>query len=214
MVPARIANTPNALRKGVVRALPFEGGDEALVEGLRSGHAPAIAVFCDRHGEHVRRLLGRILGADSELPDLHHDVFVRAIESLHTLRDARNLRGWITVIAVNTARSALKRRARRRWFGLTPAAGEVPEPAGEVDEDTAEALARTYRVLDRLPADERVAFTLRFIDEMELTEVADACAVSLATIKRRLARAQERFVALARRDEVLCSWLAEGDRWT
>ena len=199
----------------VVRALPFEGGDEALVEGLRRRQAPAVAAFCDRYGDHVRRILGRILGADSELADIHHDVFVRALEGLGTLRDARNIRGWITVIAVNTARTALKRRARRRWLGLSPAEGEPPELAGdEVDDEALEALERTYRALDRMPADERIAFTLRFIDGMELGEVADACSVSLATIKRRLARAQQRFVTLARHDEVLRGWLEEGDRWS
>lgn len=198
----------------VVRALPFEGGDEALVEGLKRGQAPAIAAFCDRYGDHVRRILGRILGADSELADIHHDVFVRALEGVGTLRDARNIRGWVTVIAVNTARSALKRRARRRWLGLSPSDREPPELAGEVDDEALEALEHAYRALDRMPADERIAFTLRFIDGMELGEVADACAVSLATIKRRLARAQQRFVTLARHDEVLRGWLEEGDRWS
>jgi RNA polymerase sigma-70 factor (ECF subfamily) len=66
-------------------------------------------------------------------------------------------------------------------------------------------------VLERLPADERVAFALRFIDSMELTQVADACGVSLATIKRRLSRAQQTFQRLAAEHAVLREWLEGGE---
>jgi RNA polymerase sigma-70 factor (ECF subfamily) len=72
----------------------------------------------------------------------------------------------------------------------------------------------TYRVLDTLPDDERMAFSLRFISEMQLTEVAAACRVSLATVKRRLARAEKRFVEAAKDHPALRERLAHGGRWT
>jgi RNA polymerase sigma-70 factor (ECF subfamily) len=59
-----------------------------------------------------------------------------------------------------------------------------------------------------LPADERIPFALRFIDGMELTEVARACTVSLATIKRRLSRAEQRFTAFAALEPALAEWLS------
>ena len=64
-------------------------------------------------------------------------------------------------------------------------------------------------VLDRLPDDDRIAFALRFLEGLELTEVAAACQVSLATIKRRLARAEERFRREAAREPALGRWLEE-----
>jgi RNA polymerase sigma-70 factor (ECF subfamily) len=69
-------------------------------------------------------------------------------------------------------------------------------------------------LLGRLPSDERIAFALRHIEGMELGRLAEACGVSLATIKRRLARAEQRFARAAARDEVLKRWLEEGGRWT
>jgi RNA polymerase sigma-70 factor, ECF subfamily len=42
---------------------------------------------------------------------------------------------------------------------------------------------------------------------MELTEVAASCGVSLATIKRRLSRAQQSFTSGARREPALAEWL-------
>jgi RNA polymerase sigma-70 factor, ECF subfamily len=70
-----------------------------------------------------------------------------------------------------------------------------------------EALRATYHVLGRLSADERIPFALRFIDGMELTEIADACAVSLATTKRRLSSAQKKFTSIARTYPELADWV-------
>ncbi len=117
------------------------------------------------------------------------------------------------MIAVHVARSAIARRRRRSWLWFLPGA-ELPEvDSGAASGEVLDALRATYAALDRLPVDERIAFALRFIDGMELTEVAEACDTSLATIKRRLARAGARFEAEARRRPVLEPWLEGGTRW-
>jgi RNA polymerase sigma-70 factor (ECF subfamily) len=204
---------PRSDRLAVVRPLPFAGDDDALIAALRAGDRRAVAALIERHATHVLRVLARILGADAELPDLQHDVFVRALGSLEDVRDPSALKGWLSIIAVNTARTALKRRGLRRWLRFLPWE-EVPEveaPAASAD-DT-EALRVTYGVLDRLPREERIAFALRFVEGMELTEVAAATGVSLATAKRRLSRAQGRFLALAGREPALSEWIQEGARW-
>lgn len=200
-------------RSAVVRALPFSGDDEAQLQGLQAGRPAAIAAFCDTHSAHVLRVLARILGASAELPDLHHDVFARALRSASTVKDASALKGWITIIAVNVARSAIKRRARSRWLRFLPW-HDVPEvEAPAANDDDVEALRRTYAALDRLPADERIAFALRIIDGLELPSAAAACGVSLATFKRRLHRAEARFVTIARQDPRLAAELEGGARW-
>ena len=76
-----------------------------------------------------------------------------------------------------------------------------------VDDVAREALRATYRVLDRLTVEERAVFTLRYLDGMELTQVAVACDCSLATVKRRLSRAMARFAALATHEPALGPWL-------
>jgi RNA polymerase sigma-70 factor (ECF subfamily) len=85
----------------------------------------------------------------------------------------------------------------------------VAAPQGE----TSEAVRATYAILAKFPADERLAFSLRFVSEMQLTEVADACGVSLATVKRRLARAEKRFVEAAKSHPALSDRMARGGRW-
>ena len=206
--PVKAATAPP--RAGTVRVLPFVGGDEALCEGLRARQPAAMAALCDRYSRMVLRLLGRVLGADDELADLHHDVFVRALRAAHTVRQPSSLQGWLGTIAINVARARLKERARRRWLQLLPGDDAPEAEAPQPNSEATEALRRTYLVLDRLPREERIAFALRTIEGLKLEEVAVACDVSLATAKRRLARAEQRFLELCRADPVLRDWVGGG----
>jgi len=191
----------------------FTGDDEALVQAFRRGDEAARAELHARYARHVYRVLSRVLGADVELADLHHDVFVRALRSLPQLRDGRALKPWLTTITVHVARSAIRKRRRHRWLRFMPD-DELPEREAVVaPHEARQALALTYAVLDELTPEERIVFALRYIDGMELTDVAEACTMSLATVKRRLARASKRFVAKASRHAALDEWLLEGNRW-
>ena len=191
----------------------FGGDDLALVEGFRQGDPRARAALYDRYADHVHRVLYRLLGGGCDLADLHHDVFVRALGSIGNLTDPTALKGWLTMIAVHVARSWIDQKRRRSWLWFLPH-DELPEvESTAAGSDVLDALRTTYAVLDGMPADERIAFALRYIDGMELTEVATACNTSLATIKRRLARAGARFEEEVRKHPVLEQWVKGGDRW-
>jgi RNA polymerase sigma-70 factor (ECF subfamily) len=117
------------------------------------------------------------------------------------------------MIAVHVAHSSIAKRRRNKWLWFLPS-DELPEiESGAAGPEVKDALRATYAILDGLPSDERVAFALRFIDGMELTEVAAACDTSLATIKRRLARAASHFEAEVRRQPELDVWARGGARW-
>jgi RNA polymerase sigma-70 factor (ECF subfamily) len=181
--------------------------DAALVAALREGDAGAGHALFSAHGGYVRRVLMRVMGPDSELGDLTQDVFVAALESIHKLEQPGALRGWLAQIAVFHARHCLRRR--KQWSIVRFFAPEdlPPGRAREADLEGSLALRATYRVLAALPVDERIAFTLRFVEGMDLAGVAAASRVSLATTKRRLARAEARFAELARGEPSLEEWM-------
>lgn len=209
-----IAEEGKAAPSSAVRRIPVARDDAALLAGMRAGEAWAGALFFDRFAPPVERILRRILGDDAELADLVHDAFVQAMLSLDRLRDEGALLGWIQAIAAHTGYRAIRARRARRWLRFWEPS-ELPEPSVDgVDPELVEAYRRTYALLEQLPADERVAFALRYIDGMELAQLAAVCDCSLATIKRRLTRAETRFSRAASRDEALSGWLERGGRWT
>ena len=214
MVASKLQPVPEQTRKGVVCPWPVPEQDAPLVEALRSGHPGAPGVLVDRYGRYVERLVVRVVGLAPEVPDLLHEVFTRALERVHEIKQPELLKAWLGSLAIFTARAWLRnRRFRRTWLRFLPP-DEVPDLVAPVpDLDVHDALRRVYRVLDRLPVDERIAFSLRFMDGMGLKETAELCGVSPATIKRRLGRAQARFLAEASRDPLLCERIERGERW-
>ncbi|MDP9151084.1 MAG: sigma-70 family RNA polymerase sigma factor [Myxococcota bacterium] len=200
----------HASQEGVVHLLPLARTDAALVASLKLRELGSADLLFERYGGYVERLVVRVLGIDSEVPDIINEVFARTLENVDNLRDPAAFKGWIGSIAIFTARVFLRRRrTRRRWLRFV-SPEELPEMAAtNALPEVSQVLKRTYVVLDTLPADERIAFALRFVDGMELTAIAEVVGVSLATVKRRLGRAQQLFAAAAQRDPLLREHLAE-----
>lgn len=177
-----------------------------LLPGLRRGDADAAAQLFDRHVTQIERAVHGVLGPDPDVEDLVQDAFVAALRGIAGFHgDEDTLGPWVRAIAVRMALKKIRWRRTRRWIGWL-GTDAVAELHGVADTDAQAALLRAYAVLDRLPAVERAAFGLRFIEGMRLEEVADALGVSLATAKRRLVAARERFSQLACGDALLRDW--------
>jgi len=159
---------------------------DQLVRGLKACEPWAERALLRAETAHVERLLARMLGFHAELDDLTQEVFIRAFARIGDLREPESLRAWLSSIAVFVAREAIRRKRRRRWLVFLPPEQPADLPASAASFEARNALRVFYEVLDGFAAEERIAFTLRFVEGMELTEVAEACQVSLATIKRRL----------------------------
>jgi RNA polymerase sigma-70 factor (ECF subfamily) len=190
----------------------FEGDDIALVAALKTEQPGAMEALYDRYAPYIQRVLARVVGIDAALPSLLQDVFVEAFSSVGSIKDGSRLRSWLTSIAVFTARGRIRKRSRRLslWFSDS---SSVPEVAtAGIEPETREALRYADEILNKLPANERIAFVLRFMEGMELTEVADASRVSLATIKRRLSRAKKKFFASAYEHPTLREWIETGEK--
>lgn len=171
---------------------PPDDDAAALVSALRDGDPTAPAKLFERYGISVHRVLVRILGSDDpESSDLLHDTFLRALQSVGRLKKAEALKSWLHGIAVFTAKEWL--RARRRMGHPQPPAAVPDRPAVSAPPEAREAVRALYQSLDTFPEDERIAFVLRFIERMDLVEIAAACRVSLSTIRRRIKRAEARF---------------------
>jgi len=162
--------------------------DAALVERARQADEAAFTALYQRHARYLAGVVYRLMGDDEELDDIIQETFIQAGDALDRLDHPDRVRAWLVTIAVRRAHRHLARR-RRRWFllsRLTEITAPASDPAqrGEVDE--------LYRALDRLPEDLRTPWVLHRIEQLSLPEVADACEVSLATVKRRIAEAEQR----------------------
>ncbi len=184
-----------------VRPIRPPPSDSALVEQSLAKNEWARDELYRRHAPWVRRVLVRVAGFRPEVDDLLQEVFVVAFRSLGQLRESAAFRSWLLQIATYVARNHLRSKRRWSWIRLGEDEDDVAAPIA--DESTRLATRATYRILAKMDPDEQTAFALRYFEQLELTEVAEACGVSLATIKRRLDRAQEAFFKHASVDPLL-----------
>lgn len=152
----------------------------------RSGSLNPLEALWDTWGARIQRLVQRTLGPDQGTEDLVHEAFVRLLQKVGTLRDSARIEGFVVAITLNVVRLELRRR--KRWRAVAPTDRADPSISGSAED--AVAVKRLFVLLDQLEPDQRLAFTLRYIEQLELTEVAEAMGLSLATAKRRLAEAK------------------------
>lgn len=195
------------------RPVPFPETDDRLLESLRAKRPGAWLQFYDAFAPYVLSVLRRVMGPDRELEDLLQDVFARALEGIDRVRDAEKLKPWLRGLTVFTARELLRRRKWRNWLPLgNPEEEEdvIPYPTTTDALEERMLLRKVKAVLDGLPVDDRLAFTLRHFEGLELTEVAETMKMSLSTAKRRIWRAEAEFKRRACADRELRACFDEG----
>lgn len=182
--------------------------DAELVSALRADDPGAPAMLWARCSPAVGRLLAKALGPCLEIEDLTQEVFLRVFVRLPSLREPSALKPFVQSVAANV----LKWELRRRWMSRTvclSVSGALPEVEGTSDDAEARhALRRCYRIFDSLTTKERLAFVLRYLEEMTITEVAAALVVSVSTAKRWVAGGAAKVADQMSRDPDLRSFFA------
>lgn len=150
-----------------------------------------LAALYRAYAPYVGAIAARILGRDHEVDDLVQDAFISALRGLRGLREPLAIKGWLATITVRLATRRLRARRLRRALHLDRDVQDyelICAPGASAEERA--LVAKVYAVLDRLPAGERVAWVLRYVQGEPLHRIPELCACSLSTAQRRLARAQ------------------------
>ncbi|MBE2252207.1 MAG: sigma-70 family RNA polymerase sigma factor [Myxococcus sp.] len=179
------------------RVLPFRQtsteSDSTLVAAAREKKRWAQEALFRRHSRMAMGLAYR-LAPEEEPQDIAHDAFLNAFSRIGQLRNADAFSTWLGGIVVFEVRRRLRRRRLLSRLGFGHASDEALEVRSTADappEAKAE-LHDLYKGLDALPTEERLALVLYRVEGLELTEVASALELSLATVKRRIAAADSK----------------------
>lgn len=211
--PAKhVSSFPRSVRSSYPRAVAVfpvgRTGDAQLVHAVTRGDQAAMTEVWDRYSGFVRGVLHGALGRDAVVDDLVQDVFVAFVRGAKTVTDGSKLRGFLAGIAVRLAAMEIRRRRVRSWLTLSPT-GDLPETmAPERDNDGREVLSALDRVLSEMGHRRRMAFVLRRVQKLEMTEAAAALDLSESTLRRELTRAEQQLQRGAAREPALADYLA------
>lgn len=133
---------------------------------------------------------------DDAADSLTQDCFLRAHAARASFRGECSMATWLMRIAVNLVRDHQRVRRLRFWRrAATVDAAEIsdrlPDRVSSAESRliARERVAAVWQAVETLSERQRSVFLLRFVEELELGEIAEATQMNLSTVKSHLYRA-------------------------
>ena len=162
------------------------------VAGARLGHAASFAALVDLAGPRLLAHARRLSDDGETAHDLVQEGWAAIARGLHGLRDDRAFLSWALAIVTRAAARELKARIRDRET-VAELARQHAEPGADPPD--------LRSAINELPAGQRAALALFYLDGLSVAEVATGLAIPPGTVKTRLMHARNRLRALMKGDE-------------
>jgi RNA polymerase sigma-70 factor (ECF subfamily) len=171
--------------------------DGELIEQTLGGDGNAFAVIVERFQRKIFRVARAIVRDDMEADTITQDTFVQAYTNLARFEGRAELETWLTRIAINRSRDALRRRRFVSLFTLRSDDGEteaIIEPVDERPDPERQFMATELRMAIRkaekqLSAQQQTIFRLRHHENLSLEDIAEHLGLRSATVRVHLFRA-------------------------
>lgn len=170
----------------------MEGSSDAvIVARVLRGDVEVFRVLVERYRDRFARYAYHMLGNREDAEEALQDAFTRAYRSLARCEDPERFSAWLFRILVNRCRTMGARRGRRaKTFVVDEIA--LLEAAEEHPAEQAAWREEIDRALERLSADQREAFLLKYVEELGYDDMAQLTGVGVSALKMRVMRACER----------------------
>ena len=190
-----IATSPASMLAGT------SGSGNELAVGKREQAMLELADFDEVVRVYRPRILRFLLSSltDRDAAEaLTQECFLKAWNARQQFRGDSSVATWLTRIAVNLMRDHLRSRSLRFWQKTRGTALDpmdisdwVPDGRGSPESVALarEKVAAVWRTVEKLSVQQRSVFSLRFVEEMELDEIAETLEMNLSTVKSHLYRA-------------------------
>jgi RNA polymerase sigma-70 factor (ECF subfamily) len=127
------------------------------------------------------------------------DCFLKAHGAYASFRGDCSMQTWLMGIAVNLIRDQSRSRRWQFWKRTrnaplppedltsvsSPSRNESPETMALLKQE----IASVWAAAEHLPDRQRLVFLLRFVEDMDILEIADVCGMREGTVKQHLFRA-------------------------
>src|SRR4051812_49096691 len=152
--------------------------DASLARAALDGDPRAFTLLVDRHAPACIRFATRMLGNREDAEDVAQESFLRAYRALESYDESKTFRTWLMTILVNRCRSAmlLRHRRERRVVASESAVQAAVAPHAN-DILLRDAIEKALISLD---ADQREAFLLKHVEQLEYEEMATVTGASVS----------------------------------
>lgn len=133
-----------------------------------------------------------VLKNDADCEDAVQEAIAIAFAKLHTLKNDRYAKTWLTRILINECCHILRKRERFTAFS----------DCGEEAEGTSEDYSELYQALFMLKKEYRLTIVLHYLEGYSVKEIADIMHTGVGTVKSRLSRGREKLRSILEEERV------------
>lgn len=176
--------------------------DRELVQGIIHRDQEAFKELVEANQQLVIRTCYSLVHDLEDARDLAQEVFIEILKSASSFRGNARLSSWIYRIAINKSLNHLKRSRRRdsfTFFSFQDRLGELEAEqitdrnhshGADTSMEEKELKHILHAAINRLPVNQRIAFTLHNYEELPYKEIAEVMNVSLSSVESLIHRAK------------------------
>jgi len=165
---------------------PAFSGDELLAQA-RTGSESAFAALVREHQAMVFGMAFHFLQNRAQAEELAQDVFLALHQNLPRVESARHLVFWLRRVTSNRCIDSVRSARRRRELPIDELHEQSVPPL--VTDPLLGELLRT--LVAELAPDARIVVTLRFQEDLDLSEIAAITEMPVNTVKSHLRRSMD-----------------------
>lgn len=183
--PPRIADTA---------ALPPD--DLEIARRIVAGERAAFDLLMRCHNRQLYRLARATLRNDAEAEEALQEAYLAAYRGIARFRGESTLVTWLSSLVLNECLGRLRKSARRQNVIPMVTSDDLDDMRADEHDLPEEMLVRAEmralleRKVDELPADFRIVFVLRSVEDLSVEETADSLGIEQATVRSRHFRAR------------------------
>ncbi len=165
--------------------------DKELMELIQAGDDKAFGTLVGRFQDRLLNFVGRIITDRETAEELVQETFLRIFKQKNSYTPEYAVSTWVYTIALNLARSELRKRKLRRFISLDFIKEEADiELPDRVNLKAMSLAPIIQQAIEKLPEDYKTAFILCDIQRLPYQQIAEVMRVPVGTVKSRINRAR------------------------
>lgn len=151
-------------------------------------------MLVSRFGEAIYWHVRRLVVAHADAQDVVQDTFLKIFKSSANLRDSNSLQAWVYRIATNEALRHLRRNQPESCPFDETSADLLNLKADEYTDYSDLETVKLQNAINTLPSTQRIAFNLRYYDELSYDDIAEITGSTPASVKVSYHLAKNRII--------------------
>lgn len=168
--------------------------DNDIYTSMRRNPESGIRMVMRKYGEPVYWHARRLLVSHDDAQDAVQETFIKVFRSFHSLKEAKALRSWIYRIATNEALRTIERNKTPRLLAESIDDSATDIAAADYTDYTDLEAVKLQKAILSLPPKQQATFNMRYYDEMEYPQIAEAMETTVSTVKVNYHLAKEKII--------------------